>query len=94
MAEHRVFPSRLRDETINLLYQKVDAIRKGKGVTSKKAFVDISKATDMSVNWLYLLANDKIKQPDVGRIETLYCYLTNQPFVISRPANSKFDISR
>lgn len=42
----------------------------------------ISEATKIPEGWLKMLAQDKIEEPSVVRIEALYNHLSNQPLKV------------
>lgn len=69
---HPVFPSVLRDKT-RILISKADR---------KLTYVVIAKATGLSEQWIGQFANGRLKAPDVGRVETLYNYLSDTPLKV------------
>lgn len=74
MKPHPIFNSELRNKTKVLLanYLKLKANSAAK----------ISKETGLSENWILMLARNELKHTDVGRIETLYNYLSHTPLQI------------
>jgi len=63
------FPSELEDKTRKLLKELPRQIK----------YRHISEATGIKVTWLCDFASGKLKLPSVGRVETLYNYLSPTP---------------
>ena len=41
-------------------------------------YQDIAEAIDVPVRWLELFATDRVRQPDVSRVERLYEHMTGK----------------
>ena len=68
MKPHPIFRSEVREKTKQLLAEYL----KLKGQT----YARISKDTGLSENWISMFARNQLKHTDIGRVETLYNYLS------------------
>lgn len=61
------FPSTIRDKTLELIQNR----------STKLELKDIAAATGLKKSWLSAFANGQIPDPAIGKVQTLYEYLTN-----------------
>lgn len=59
--------TKLRDETVKRLKDRPASLK----------LKNIAETTGIPEGWLKMLAQNKIEDPGVNRIETLYTFLTN-----------------
>jgi hypothetical protein len=67
-----VFPSKLEDKTRLLLCT----------APRKLSFAKISADTGLTGNWLSDFSMGQLTHPSVGRVETLYNYLSKKPLEV------------
>ncbi len=71
-TKFKIFPSTIKDKTIELIKNRKPTIE----------LKSIAKATGVSESWLSLFARNGIPKPDIGRVQTLYEYMSNNKIKI------------
>ncbi len=66
--KHPIFKSEVRDKTKALLAEYLKY--------KENTFAKISNDTGLSETWISMFARNKLKHTDIGRVETLYNYLS------------------
>lgn len=71
MSKHPIFKSLLRDKTRKLLSDWL--------LYKANTIVKIEQDTGLSHTWVSMFEKGQINNMDVGRVETLYTYLSKKP---------------
>lgn len=74
MSKHPIFKSLLRDKTRKLLSDWL--------LYKANTIVKIEQETGLSQTWLAMFEKGEVTNSDVGRVETLYNYLSEKPLEV------------
>jgi hypothetical protein len=72
--QHPIFTSKLRSKTKELLTEHLKY--------KSNTIIDIANSTGLGANWIGMFYANKINNPDVGRVETLYNHLSSTPLEV------------
>jgi hypothetical protein len=71
MKPHPIFKSKLKEKTRILLAENLKL--------KAQTYEHIAKETGLSATWVAMFSRGELKHTDVGRVETLYNYLSTAP---------------